>query len=800
MSRVRIPTAFCLLLTIAFFFDELLEFRGVALAVQRDVAGSRPVYIGGFFPIGTHPFFASLPSTVQTAIDHVNNLTGILDGYELRMRWNWTQGSPANALWILNDFIQRGPPVTMVWGPLFSTVAVVMNEVLPRYDIVQVITASSSTLKDRSRYPLTVQLANDEDLLNPARVAFIKHIGWRKVALVFEDNVYFRQNTANLTMMLEESNITVLTTEAVRDAGHPEEQIQSLKRHDARIIIASFYPEPAAKFFCKIHEAHLFDAKYVWILPGWYPAGWWQDVPGVSCSNDEMASVLDLHLGFSASDTVSDVSLIDFNGVKPYSEQLDFLQRLHAMEDNGRDTYSYDCLFAIALALNASIADLEQLTPPKGLDEFSYGDTDMAAILLRKTLKTNFIGLTGHVVISKEGYRNSTVQVDQFQDGTLVWVGTHSSDGEYVEITNRSLQWKGSFIPVDGKTELPQAVHLSSSYEIVIFSVTSLGALLSLVFLALNIALRNQRAIKISSPSINSLIALGCLLLYSSVFVSGLNRADFSDTAFTILCFVDVWLICVGISFSFGSLLVKTYRIFAIFERAVARFKKIDLPDKKLISVVMLLVLVDSVTVIFWVTLGQPMVKTINLEPRLSDTISPEKEIYILPVLRQCSSVHEVYFTAAIYGFKGILLVLGLFLSWEIRNVSIKGLNDSKYIALSIYVVTITIVLTVPTLQVFVYNADMHFCIFSTAIILANTAVLCLVFVPKLALCYTSRGNQLSTSIMESTTAASVASAKQQSLSSKERNRLINLRRKLCEKEETLIVLLAEYRAVIQGD
>ena len=55
--------------------------------------GKIPIYVGGFFPIGGHPAFNSLPGTVQTAIDHINSLQGILDDYELRMRWNWTNVS-----------------------------------------------------------------------------------------------------------------------------------------------------------------------------------------------------------------------------------------------------------------------------------------------------------------------------------------------------------------------------------------------------------------------------------------------------------------------------------------------------------------------------------------------------------------------------------------------------------------------------------------------------------------------------------------------------------------------------------
>ena len=53
--------------------------------------GRIPLYIGGIFPFSdTHPFLGSFPRTVLMAINHVNKMEGILDGYELRMRWNWT--------------------------------------------------------------------------------------------------------------------------------------------------------------------------------------------------------------------------------------------------------------------------------------------------------------------------------------------------------------------------------------------------------------------------------------------------------------------------------------------------------------------------------------------------------------------------------------------------------------------------------------------------------------------------------------------------------------------------------------
>ena len=87
--QFNILTALGLLLTIVYFY-ELHGVRGVA-PDNTNGTERRPVYIGIFLPIKAHPYYPSLFNTLQVAVDHVNNLTGILDDYELKMRWNWTQ-------------------------------------------------------------------------------------------------------------------------------------------------------------------------------------------------------------------------------------------------------------------------------------------------------------------------------------------------------------------------------------------------------------------------------------------------------------------------------------------------------------------------------------------------------------------------------------------------------------------------------------------------------------------------------------------------------------------------------------
>ena len=61
----------------------------------------------------------------------------------------------------------------------------------------QVCLANSQALRDRPRYPKTVQMYWSEDSVNPARVAFINYMKWTKVAIIFEDIEYFRLVSLN---------------------------------------------------------------------------------------------------------------------------------------------------------------------------------------------------------------------------------------------------------------------------------------------------------------------------------------------------------------------------------------------------------------------------------------------------------------------------------------------------------------------------------------------------------------------------------------------------------------------------
>ncbi len=82
------------LLLLALFSVLTSRFTAMASSPSRGPNGTaeetnpvRNLYIGAFF---SFPKIFYQPSVAQAAIDHINSLQGILDGYHLEMRWNWT--------------------------------------------------------------------------------------------------------------------------------------------------------------------------------------------------------------------------------------------------------------------------------------------------------------------------------------------------------------------------------------------------------------------------------------------------------------------------------------------------------------------------------------------------------------------------------------------------------------------------------------------------------------------------------------------------------------------------------------
>ncbi|XP_025087523.1 gamma-aminobutyric acid type B receptor subunit 2-like isoform X6 [Pomacea canaliculata] len=268
--------------------------------------------------------------------------------------------------------------------------------------------------------------------------------------------------------------------------------------------------------------------------------------------------------------------------------------------------------------------------------------------------------------------------------------------------------------------------HVSTPIYLTLVALSSIGVIMACCFLGLNIRFRRHRFIKMSSPNMNNIIIVGCILCYLSIVLLGTDGsiASSSPVVFRYWCRARAWVLALGFTLAFGAMFGKTWRVHAIFTNI--KLNKKVIKDYKLMLLVLVLVLVDVGILITWQVID-PFEKA---EKKLSPEVYTDYEV--IPKLEYCSSHHMEIWLGSIYAYKGLLLAFGCFLAWETRHVSIPALNDSKYIGLSVYNVVIMCTCGAAVTFVIKDQPTHSFVIIAVFIIFATTATLCLVFVPKI--------------------------------------------------------------------
>ncbi|XP_072035545.1 gamma-aminobutyric acid type B receptor subunit 1-like [Amphiura filiformis] len=734
MSKMKLPILICFVLTM----------NADAILTVNDTSRI-PLYIGAF--LGSD---LTIQAT-ETCVKHANEIEGILDGYELFLRWTDSpRDVPGLMLQRLYEFIYKPPVVLGIIGPTFSSLCIEMNEVASSYGLNQVVGATSPSLKNRDKYPLTVQSNYETSIVTPAKVAFIKSMGWKRVAMVNERVDSFLQTSQELTLLLIREGINVLANEIVTDFDDASEQIKSLIRHDARIIFTEMYAGSRAKLMCQAYRFGLWGRNYVWMLTGFTSADWWIDqVEVTSCTFEEMDKLTSSSHFIGLKPAIypnPNLASINFNGLRPSKQQITDMSELQSSAYIG---IFYDSCMSLVLALNSSARDLAALN--KSLEDFEYSDFQIANIINDNLIKVNFIGLNGHMSFNSDGTRSSNIAIRQVQyaNGVHEWhdiLKFSISTNNITVVENETFFWQKGFTPVDGKTEILKVVQINRLSRITLYTLTSFGICLSLFFSVINVVYRHKRAIKISSPKLNNFISSGSLLLYTSIYLFGQDTSNLSDSYILVLCKVRLAFICIGFSATFGALFMKTYRIHVIFHKAVKKFKRVALCSKLILGV-LIPVVIDVLILGVLIIVTDPDISTHRFEAQL-DITKPDAEVYIVPVVEFCTSSYQLYFSVAIYGVKAVLLTFGVFLAWETRNIRVSELNDSKYIAISVYTVAVILAVLIPSLNLIFLDVNLYFIILATALIFINTTVLCLVFLPKTLLLWKSQGKDIRITMM----------------------------------------------------
>ncbi|XP_059055510.1 gamma-aminobutyric acid type B receptor subunit 2 [Achroia grisella] len=678
---------------------------------------------------------ASELAAARLAVAHVND-RALLPGYKMHLITNDTKCDPGVGVdrFFHALYTERDSRMVMLLGTACSEVTESIAKIVPYWNIVQVSFGSTSpALSDRSEFPLFCRTVAPDSSHNPARIAFIRQFGWDTVTAFSQNEEVYSLAVNELVTQLEAANITCAASITFAESDF-KEQLQQLKALDTRIIIGSFSQEMIPKIFCEAFKLGMFGAEYAWVVAGAPPR-----VRGAApCARAQLARALEGLVTVTAHrGLVGD--LVSYSGL---TNEMFYRE----MESAGVPVspyapQTYDAVWAIALAMSKAENLWRKLEMTDnngtlhkggwklGLGHFDYDRKDMAEEFLNQLANLSFLGVSGPVSFNGAD-RIGTSAFYQIQGGRPKTVALYIHGRELRCKDCARPQWAGG-IPAARRVLVLRVDSVWAPARLAVAALAAAGVALALAFLVFNLHYSKRRSIKLSSPRLNNMTLIGCVLVYTAVALLGLDNATLpSYVPFSAMCTGRVYILSAGFSLAFGSMFAKTYRVHRIFisnRSGVCKTKLLQ--DTQLISLVCALLVIDGLIVTLWVMLD-PMERHLkNLTIEISAT---DRSVVYQPQIEVCKSQNTTGWLCALYAYKGLLLIVGVYMAWETRNVKISALNDSKYIGISVYSVVITSTSVVVIGTIISERATLAYITITSLILITTTSTLCLLFLPKI--------------------------------------------------------------------
>ena len=254
--------------------------------------------------------------------------------------------------------------------------------------------------------------------------------------------------------------------------------------------------------------------------------------------------------------------------------------------------------------------------------------------------------------------------------------------------------------------------------------VSTLVFLLTAVIQIFNIAYRNRKSIKASSPRLNHMIFFGCyavtatILIYT-IQVAYLPNLTSDETVGSVFCNAFAWCLNIGYTLILATILVKLWRLNNIFFKA---FKKQFLTDKLSILFVFILLILEILLCTVWASVA-------HLVQSRTESLHKEGSKQVVIIELQCESTYG-YFIGIIIGYKFLLTTLVLYFSIRNRHIKMKHFHNTKSVNALLYTLTLLWGLGGPVwLVLYIQHIHLNITYFVLCLSLTLTALLSLFFI-----------------------------------------------------------------------
>uniref|UniRef100_A0A1I8EZ83 Receptor family ligand binding region containing protein n=1 Tax=Wuchereria bancrofti TaxID=6293 RepID=A0A1I8EZ83_WUCBA len=708
------------------------------------------LHIGGVFPMeagsgGWAGGEACLPA-VQIALQDVNANTNILPGYMLKLHYHNSKCQPGLAAKQMYELLYKAPTKLMLLAGC-SPVTTVFAEAAPVWNLVVLSYGGSSpALSNRQRFPTLFRTHPTANMQNPTRSKFhicidnvhvfcrlrlFQKFKWKKITILQSVEEVFTSTAKDLEEQCREKGIRV---ERQSFYGDPSDAVKTLVRQDARIIVGLFYVTEARRVLCQAYKHDLYGRKYVWFFIGWYADTWFippTDEP-LNCTAEQMIKAAQYHIT-TESIMLSRDEELTVSGMtgKQFQNRLMSMLTTDPAETGGfpEAPLAYDAVWAVALAFNCTLSKLQV---GQSLENFAYNNTSIAKKLFSCVKDTQFRGVSGQVMFNDLGDRIARTQIEQLQDGKYQMLGIYDTTTLHLDWYDKEKFSTMNGLPPPDSTLIQEwllTVDLELYYAIALLAV--IGIFVACIIFIFNVKNSDRMIIMESQPQCNNVLLAGCILCCLSLLLLGLPARGITvpKHSFTLLCHSQISLLMVGFTFAYGSMFAKVWVVHRLgsTENQHLISKPTTgqpVPACKFYLVVTAFFVVDVIIITCWFTFD-PIQRVEQRFPLQEPPMGTEEDIMLLPILELCQSL--------VMGYKCLLLLLGLFLAYETRNLKPLFVNDLRFVGLAIYNVAVLSLITGPIVTFLIRSqSDANFAFISITVLLSTYITLGLIFLPKI--------------------------------------------------------------------
>ncbi len=753
-------------LVILLFWQIILstETTGKPQAAAEDTDTLNILALGPYPRPGKgNPSWAGGPALIpaaQLAADLINNHSSLLSGYHLNIIPVDSGCNHIGTLYV--DVFEKlfldahrgilGNTTVGIVGPGCSEATLDLAPLLVRdeLNLMQISIATTPEINETDKFNNTFRTVSSALKFVDTFISLLDHTKWGRFAVLYDHSrryhmkLYTEFERNYESCIIYSSGVEDFLLDGVFDTLHNDR---------IRIVFVFAGQNASRNILCVAYNQRKISPSHQWIFTERVASDFNEStsVNNINCSREEMMKALNgvilsefqFERENMSHNTESNITFEDYR--EKYDEYFEQHLREQGINKSnvtvGAEQYAlpyFDAVWALALSLNSSLDELceENMT----LFQYCYNGSSVCAskrigdVIRTHIRELNFEGMVGTIEYDRQTRSIAPsvgIKVTQYKfhrdKAVLVCLHHNQSMSCNMSFNDTMNVIKDKFIPMIRKPPFGLGVFI-----LIVACVTLIAvAILQLLFLYHS----DKKSIKASSPTLNNLIFSGnyislvAVLSYTSkeTFVESVHQ---KPVHYGVLCSTVMWCNVFAITLVFGTLCVKTwriYRIFGFFRQGRVRYAS----DGILISFVVLLLLIDLVYLLAW-NLISPW--------QISDDISTSSEHLIN--LYTCTCDKLIYWLVPLVVYKGVLAVTVVYLSILIRRIKRKEFDFSKYMIALIYTLLLLYAILIPMHILFLTMSPLLSFLAQNILALATVYASCVfLFLPPLRLAWNKPKN-----------------------------------------------------------